>query len=496
MKRLGLILATIFASRAFFFGVMLFFVIQALWFVFSAIYPMAFDEEVHLGTIRIYSEQWSPFLSPQPPTSDAFGAIQADPSYLYHYLMSFPYRLLTVLTSNEMWQVIALRLINVALFAYALVLFRRVLLQAGLSLRLSNVSIALFTLIPIVPMLAAHINYDNLLMLLVAWLCLLGMRLIRHARERVVEVRDWWLLALLFLFGSLVKYAFLPIIVGAVFIVIIYTWRQFRGKGRLFWSRARKGIRGVSRRAAIVATLLFLLGAGLFIQRYGVNALRYGHPVPDCAAVLSEQRCTAYGPWNRNHLLAQTKDSVNEGPVYYMGEWLDSMWHRLFFTVNGPTRGHATQPPLPVPSITAIALALALGVSMVVAWRQLRQRPALLYLLGFTALYVAALWIEDYSQFVETGKPVAINGRYLLPILLPLAAVAGTAASYLLRKQAFIKPYLAAGVLLLFLYGGGVFTFIARSDASWNWPNKAIVKANDVARKVTLWIVYEGRRWN
>lgn len=495
MKRLPGILTTLFASRAFFVGTLVFFVLQALWFVFSAVYPMAFDEEVHVGIIRVYSEQWSPFLNGQETSSDAFGAIIADPSYFYHYLMSFPYRLLTGMTDSETAQIIVLRLINVTIFAYALAVFRKVLREAGTSAALSNVAIALFTLVPIVPMLAAHVNYDNLLMLIVAWLCLLGMRLMRSLQSRAVELRDWWLLALLCLFGGIVKYAVLPILAGAVVALLVYAWWQFRGSRKLFLSRMRKSWRGFSRRALIVGVLLVVIGGGLFMQRYGVNMVKYGHPVPACDAVLGEERCTAYGPWNRNHLLAQTKGDVNENPVRYAGVWLHAMWTRMFFAVNGPASLYATRPALPVPAGTAIVLGLGLFAAVFGARQRIWRRPVLLYFAGFIAVYVALLWLEDYSQFVETGQPVAINGRYLLPILLPLAAVFGAAVSYVLRQRPNLKAYLAAGVLVLFLHGGGVFTFISRSDVTWNWPSNAVVKVNDAARRLTSFFIFEGKRY-
>src|SRR5688572_18300901 len=161
------------ASRWFFVAVLAFFVFEALWMVASAAYPMAFDEEVHFGVIQLFSEHWLPFMGSQPESADSFGAIIRDPSYLYHYLMSFPYRFLNVFTDNQTAIIIVLRLINVALFVWGLVLFRKVMLRAKASPALAHTALAIFMLIPIVPQLAAHINYDNLLMIMVAWMCLL-----------------------------------------------------------------------------------------------------------------------------------------------------------------------------------------------------------------------------------------------------------------------------------------------------------------------------------
>ena len=77
------------------------FVLQAAWIALSGRYPMAFDENFHLGIIRLYAHHISPFWSGQPAGANAFGAVARDPSYLYQYLMSFPYRLVSIFTSSQ-----------------------------------------------------------------------------------------------------------------------------------------------------------------------------------------------------------------------------------------------------------------------------------------------------------------------------------------------------------------------------------------------------------
>ena len=153
----------ILSSRRFFWIIFVFFVFESIWIAFSAIYPMAFDENFHFGLIRVYSHYWLPFLNAQPPHADAYGAVARDPSYLYHYLMSFPYRLIALVVHGQTGQIIILRLLNIGLFSIGLILFRKVLLRARISRALTNMSLLLFALIPIAPQLAAHINYDNLI---------------------------------------------------------------------------------------------------------------------------------------------------------------------------------------------------------------------------------------------------------------------------------------------------------------------------------------------
>ncbi|MEK7153582.1 MAG: hypothetical protein AAB834_06535, partial [Patescibacteria group bacterium] len=343
-------LRTFFSSRLFLYVVLGFFVFEALWFVFSALYPMAFDEEFHLGVIKIYAGQWLPFLAGQPDGADAFGAVARDPSYLYHYIMSFPYRFLTAFTHNETTLVIILRIINIAVFTWGLLLFRKLMLRAGVSPALSNVALALFVLIPIVPQLAAHINYDNLLMVLVPVLCLLSFRLIEGFREHRIDSRVLLYFAIVCLMMSLVKYAALPIVAAAVSFLVVYLVLAFRGRFGKLWHVVSRDFMRISRVGRVVLAGLFLLASGLFAQRYAVNMVQYGTPVPDCGNVLTVKQCSAYGPWIRDHDRHKNLPAeFRANPVVYMGSWLGGMWHRLFFAVNGPKSDYLNYAQLPVP---------------------------------------------------------------------------------------------------------------------------------------------------
>ena len=495
MKRFFSSLSAVFASRGFFIAVMVFFVIEALWIAFSAIYPMAFDEDFHLGIIQIYASHLSPFLTEHPANADAYGAITRDPSYLYHYLMSFPYRALTHIFDSQTQQIIALRIMNVAMFAYALMIFRRLLLRMTQSRAFTHVAIAIFILIPIVPQLAAHINYDNLLMIGVAWSCLLATDIHRQFTARHIDIRSIGALVAICLLTSVVKYAFLPIFFG-IFVFLAYDAVR-TGAWRLLWSGSRENIRHMAWVSRIGLLAVVLLGCVLFVQRFGINTVRYHNPIPDCDQVLSIDHCSAYGPWNRDHLLAQSKGEVNANPAAYTLSWIKGLWWRLFFAINSPTRNYTNYPPLPFPAITALALPASILVLMIIFWRRfLTGQPLLLFAGIVTVIYCGTLWIQDYDMFTETGQPVAINGRYLLPVLLLIAALGWRAWQLLAErwKAPLLKPVAATVVLLCFLQGGGVFTFIMRSDPSWYWPNQRIIQANTDAQRVLGPIIIEGSK--
>jgi hypothetical protein len=499
MNGLARKLTDFFGSRRFWYVLLVFFVLEALWFVFSAVYPMAFDEDFHLGVIRIYADQWSPFLHAHPAGADQFGAVARDPSYFFHYLMSFPYRVVAHLTGSEAVQVICLRLLNVALFTTGLVLFRKVMLRAKASPAFTQVALAIFILIPIVPQLAAHINYDNLIMVLLPLLCLVTFRIMEAFRKHTIPVLDLLYFVALGLGICVVKYAALPFLLAAVIFLGIVAFQSFRGHIKTVPGLVRSSFKTVHRPALVVVLLICGIGAVLFSQRYAVNVARYHTLVPDCGQVLSVQQCSAYGPWGRDYYFEQVKPvDFQADPLRYMSEWSRGMWFRLFFAVNGPASVFTNYRPLPVPAGTAIILAtIALACSLLWCKSIFRRNPYLIFFGILIGLYIVALWIDQYGMYKQTAQPVAINGRYLLPILPLLALIFGEALRHAFRyfKVAYLKPFVAALVLLLFLHGGGVFTFILRSDDTWYWPKQSVRTVNHAAQKILAPITIEGAKW-
>jgi hypothetical protein len=486
-------------SRHFFYAILIFFSVESSWFVLFAAYPQAFDENFHFGLIKIYSHYWLPFLSHQPADGNAYGAVARDPSYLYHYLMSFPYRLIALFIHSEIGQVIALRIINIGLFATGLILSRRVLIRVGISRPLADCSILIFTLIPIVPQLAAQVNYDNLLIPLVAWVILLAFKItdqIRSHKPSPLAILN--LMSICFL-TSLVKYAFLPIFFGiAVFLGIITIkanakqWRALKPNLREAWAKN-------TRSRQILVALLFFIAVGMFLQRDGINLVRYHSIEPECGVVLNVHDCSAYSPWyynytNHNQIVGHKASIRFANPASYTLQWLYWMWYRSFFAVNGPTDSFTNYPPLPLPSAAAILVAVVGGIA-VVKWRRriFNGNVYLILLFIVCGFYVVTLMLQGYATYRYTDVLENMNGRYLLPILLFVAAIVGRGISIALRNAARTKIIFVIAVLLLFLQGGGTLTFIARSDNDWDVNNPTVVKVNNAARKITNPVLVNGR---
>lgn len=490
MNKIATKISAFLASKTFTRIIFGFFIFEALWFVCSAIYPMAFDEDFHFGLIKLYSHHWLPFLSSQPADANQYGAVVRDPSFLYHYLMSFPYRLVQVFTNNETAQIIVLRLMNVAMFVYALELYRRVMLRAKASVSLINVTLALFVLVPIVPQLAAHINYDNFFMVLVALLCLASFDLVEGLKKRKVNSLALLSFVLLSMTATLVKYAGLPIILAAVVFLAGYAYLQFKGRMAALWPAIAKGF-AISKRPMLFALVgLTVVMAVFFVQRYGVNLVQYKNPVPDCGDVLTDRQCNEYGPWARDHNYTLGKPAdFHPNFVWFLYTWLSGMWHRLFFSINGNVADgrYANTQGSPLPSWSFAALAIV-GVILMFVWlRKICSGNTLLtFGLAVSLFYILVLFVNSYSDYGRVGHAVAINGRYLLPIMPLMALPVARAVALLLAKlhQTQLKPWLAAVCIVLALNGGGVFGFMSRSDPRWYWPNPTVQKINKAAHNL------------
>ena len=473
-------------SRVFFRLVLGLLVVQAAWIALSGRYPMAFDEDFHLGIIRLYARHPLPFWSGQPAGANMFGAVARDPSYLYQYLMSFPYHLVSLLSSDQTIQVLALRAISITLFATGLVAYRCLLLKTGASKAIVHLCLLLFVLIPTVPLLAAQVNYDNLLFPVTGLVLLLAIRfdlyLTRHKR---IDVKTVLQLLIACLLGSLVKYAFLPIFVAIAGFVAVRIW-QYRQTLPRPWLGVAAGWRALSGWLRLGLAVSLVLAAGLFSERYVVNLVKYHNPVPDCSKVLSIKACSAYGPWIRDYNYELNNTDEEHNPLVFNDDWLYGMWLRTFFAVDGPGTHYQTRGPLPVPGISAIVFGTAaLGAGIITCRRLFKTYNAsLLWLLvSISAAYLVALWLDNYRAYLQTGQPVAINGRYLLPVLLPLMLIGALAIADLLKRRPGAKLAVAALAIVCLAWGGGAMTYILRSNDAWYWPNQTVRDMNRFVRR-------------
>lgn len=490
-------ITAILASKKFFYGTVALLVVQAAWIALTARYPQAFDEQFHFGVIQLYAHQWSPFFGNQPPGSDRLGSLVTDTSFLYHYLMSFPYRLLESITNNLTIQVTVLRFLNIGFFAGGLFIFRRLLLKAPASSALAHTMILFFVLIPVVPLLASQINYDNLFIPLVGLSLLWTIEAIEFWQSRHSFPLDKvFHLILLCLLTATIKYAFLPVFLAISLVILALAWQT----RRTFLRSCMRQFKALSKLrlllyVALLASALFLWGV------YGRNAIHYHNLLPSCDRVLSAKSCMAYAPWARDYQLAH--DGMPKPPLWnvipYTWDWIYQSVTELVFTISsnfesdGLTVDYHVSGPLPVLEFLAWAT-LTVGLVLGIWFRKRLWRYAIFRLTTLvTVLYVGALWSQNYHDYLYTGYVVAVHGRYLLPLLPVMLIAIGLCCSWLLHspKLRKVAPYipgrawLVVLVFALLLQGGGFITYIVRSDPTWFWDqDDKVLHINNAAQKV------------
>ncbi len=474
-------------SPRFFTAILVIFGLESLWLALSAAYPGVFDENVHFGIIKLYSHQWSPFFPANLTDTDPSGAVVRDPSYLYHYLMSFPYRLISAATASQTAQVIVLRLINIMLFGSSLVLFRRLLLRTKTSPAIVHTVLLFLILVPMVPLLASEINYDNLILPLTGLVLLMTVSLSDSlGRRRLPADGILWLLTLCLL-SSLVQFEFLPVF-AAVFLWLGWRlWRSGLGRRQIRQSLFR-GWRITSWRRKLLIGLPLVLATGLFLQMYGVNAVRYHNFTPACNQVLTDRQCASDGAWVRAQQALAHKTTVDINPLRFSAGWAYRLMVGMFYTSSGggsPQAFYLSVNPLPVIFGAALVF-LVLGMVLAIRyWRTITgSYKHLDFLIFVSLLYAAALWLRNYHDYVRLGQKVAINGRYLLPIALPVMLVLALGFNRWLRRRPRLKLGLLAAALLLFSQGGGALTYFVYSQPDWYWQSPAVIRFNNDAQAV------------
>jgi Ca2+/Na+ antiporter len=480
-------IVSLLASKVFFAVILIISILQAVWLAMVSRYPMAFDEAHHYEVIQLHSKKWGPLILEQPPGPALYGALVRDPSYVYHYLLSFPYRLLESLGFNDQTIILSLRYISIALFAVGLVLFRHLLLKTKASAAAVHTALLFFILIPTVPLLAGQLNYDNLQFPLMALAMILMLNYRDKLQKKKFSVTLLVTTLVVCIVGTLNKFTFLPIIT-AVTIYLIYVTAVYYAQNKkranrtikkewLLLPRARKWLLGGSLALAI----------GFFLWSYGINIALYKNPVPPCHFVLGKDQCAASWTWARNDLAAATNPGVDKNPVTFSTSWLGNMHYRLFFTINGATgpKKYENHTALGI-TIAAATLAI-IGALLLVRYGKpiLRSDHAFVAILFVVFIYFASVWGRNYNDFLHLGQPLAVNGRYLQPLLPPFILLLIAAYQRALYKRPNMKLALLIVSFVLFLSGGGITGFIYYSDADW-YPagNVLINEVQLFARKI------------
>lgn len=475
-------LATHLSSRNFLIGVIVFFVLESLWVAFSFRYPMIYDEYAHLNFIKAYADSLSPY------STHVLGNMTM-PISLFHYLLSFIYRLFDFFGAGQYVIVLVLRIANIAMVAAGLFIYAKLLKSVGLRQVYINLGLLIFALLPITSLVAATINYDNMLFPLVA--------IYLYACVKVIQQKDPSLmnaitLLTIGLLASLVKYEFLPMFLATVCFLSVIHIRRYGIEKSINSTLAT--LRKKSKKTIALSTAFIVLFSAASLM-YGGDLIRYHKLLPSCFDLESEQVCMKNPVVARNKIAVETlsERSVVNPLTYIENIWFKNMMVSTLWSGNSTTSGAAAfGAPLPVMNVI-LDLGIVLGAAVTLyMWRTIKKSLSWKFLVAVAIFWVFVILIVNLNGYYTFHAAYAIQPRYLLiisPILITLVVYSTSEA---LKRIKWLQIMCLCVVLLGFSQGGGVITHILRGQDSWYWDNPRVMDINHAAKKILSPLVKGG----
>jgi hypothetical protein len=298
---------------------------------------------------------------------------------------------------------------------------------------------------------------------------------------------------------------------GAGLYLVIVIVRHFRRHGsgelRTAW---RQQISKLKKMSLIGYAVILLVAGGLFLQRYGVNAVRYHNPIPDCGQVLTVAECEQYAPWGRDYRWsADNEGHPRDSVLTYSNTWIKHLMRELFFAVYAAFIGNSTivgywgEDPIPTLKVTAWVILITGAILSCFYARRLWRFDSLRLLFIVSLVYTLALFYQNYKMYLHVNVAVAIHGRYVLPVIPFFLVWFLLAARELLRDAARFWPAIRqrtgviqlavfAILMLLTLQGGGISTHLVRGDDKWYWQyREPAIRANRHVQSALKALIFE-----
>ena len=457
------------------FLIFVYFLSRLLFFAVSINPYVPPDEVDHLGISQYYAH--SLLLPTNSIDSFRFGPVTNEP-WLYYFLMG------KALSLNvfPMQEILFLRLINILLGIFT-VFFSLKTVQLLTKNRLAHLLLIVFiTNTPMFSFLSASINYDNLANLL----AVLAIYMLFQFKEdrKLTQLLSFGIIILL---GILTKLAFLPLAVVLALILIPQLFSRIDLK---------------SRGKQIILGLVFTLLAILSIQLYGHNIIAFKNINPGCEQILSTEQCMEWRIFARQRIigdyragtttkaeaisqamkinhpaekrdtlylieitkpnqLQKTRPKPKLNRLQYSVNWTQLMSQR-FFWIMGHIAMHK-QPTQNLPYIIIFFGSLGLIIKSIIK-RQFSDYQ--LILLGAFLFYALVLMqYQNYSNYIHSGVlALAVQGRYLFPVLVPLYLLITTSMLSITNK--WWQWFVLAGVALVFIWGDFPF-FLSHATKGW-----------------------------
>jgi hypothetical protein len=423
-------------SRCFFWFIIALFVVQAAIIALITKFGLPPDENFHFNFIKLYAERsYDPFLAGQEGYH-WLGDVTRRGSVLFHYVMSWPYRLLDGLQDTYIY----LRFINIGFAVGTLLLVKKLAAKLELSDFTANLSLFMLVNTLMFTFLSAAISYDNPVIMLSMLSLVLLVSLLRRFRTFT-----FLSLVLVMIIAAVVKFTFLPLALFVTLAIIFRYGRQLGEKGGTIVRDIKSNLLAPRWLALL---LLLLLGLAFAVERYGVNIVDYGEIRVDCTAVHSVEDCRQYPIYRRSQRIEAMDRNPSLSPPVFAVKWAETAKERVY--------GVFAHEIMPAPSPVTYGTWLIIAVMVFAFARKYswKGRP-LDYVLVISLAYVALVAIKNYSGYSDHGIfGLALQGRYIFPVF-PVFYLIGTHyVGRLLRNRNVAMLGYTILVLAVFIIAG------------------------------------------
>lgn len=466
MSRFTLRLRDLIASKKFFYSLVAFITLSCIFFAASITYRIPSDEFYHLEFISFYADQspiHSPFIANQGLDNFELRDITRTPSYLYHYVLSFPLWMVREFTSSLFAQVFVLRMLTIGIGIASLFVVRRILRQIGATSFVQNMVIGMLGLTGMLLWVFASINYDVPAIALYLLCVSVALSIVQGKGITTKRLVMFVTLAMLCV---LTKVTFIPFLAILAVVTLILKRHDLRFVQNLTLKRWKH----------IALLALFLVTSFLFVERIGSNIIRYQQIEVSCDKVHTYQQCMQDDVFSRNEnqlkVYATQKASgqgVSYQPYQFTQSWLRMMYERIHFYF-----GHQQMTAGPGAKAFAVIIgSFMLGLA-IAFWRRIAETPGERLLLAITASYTLVMYIFNLQTYLKFGQPYAFQGRYLLPVIpffFYFCVKLCVLMYYRLRGQwrnAFVMSVITVGLLSIYIHLP-LLVFYRGTESKW-WP--------------------------
>lgn len=420
------------------------------------------DEVFHFDSIKYYASHGIYPIVGHQDSAFQLGDIARESSYLYHYLLSFPFRLVKAFNIEPF---LILRIINILMAIGTLYVLNAIAINLKI---IKSLRISLLFLVSNIPMfifVSSAINYDNSVILLSALGFLICIKLTQKYSVKLVST-----LLIMSVYGPLLKYSFLPLTLGFVIFCGIITLKNYKG--------ALAGLKVFKRKSPILfvtVIFIFVIGSILFIERYVGNIYMYRNIRPNCNQVLTHEQCLNNGIYSRSQKIKQHKprEPVNISPDLYLVQWT-----RIMFGGTYGLTAHNKYNPTPIIiNISLIMFYILIIYFFRYVWT-IQKTRIYLFIPFISLFYILSLLLTNISAYRRSGIiSLAVQGRYWLPVLLPFIFYVVYLGKLNNPKKIFARRILIV-ILICFSIFSGLPNILNGINSSWlsGGANAAIEK--------------------